>query len=317
MNIIVIGIGAAGNKATIKGLKNGILVEEDVILLNSTLRDIVGDYRSLAIQFDKTTGGCGKERDLGKNLCLKSFKEGTLDKIDDIITDDVDCVIIDNSTEGGTGSGAGIVVANYVSSVLGKHVICVGFTGFEDDGRGLQNTIEYFQDLKESYSVIAISNKKCLEYSNSVPDAEELANDDFIEKLSIIKGKGIVDSEQNIDETDFYKVMTTPGLMTIGKLSLAKIKNTEHFNKALADTVDNIKTLDSPNRSAKRIAVFVNVREDRKDIIDYSFSVLKNKLGVPYELFKHIQYNNEEPEFVSFIAAGMQMPLDELKSLYE
>ena len=318
MKIKVIGTGAAGNKAAVNLIEKGVLSQDKILLINSTLRDVPDNYRSLAIKFSDTIGGCGKERDLSKNLCLSSIKDGTLNTIDTFIEEDDELVILVGSTEGGTGSGSVIVLARYISKVLGVAVQCFGFTGFEEDGRGLQNTVEYFQDLQEEYVIQTISNKKFLaEANNNKLKAEKLANDDFAKRISVLAANGIVDSEQNIDETDMYKVSTTPGYMTIGKASLEKIKNVEQFNKILTELIDNDKSVDISTKSQKRLAVFINANEETRDYIDYSFNVIKSKLGIPYELFQHIQYEPDQEQYISFISSGMKMPIDEVKEVYE
>lgn len=318
MKIKVIGTGAAGNKAAVNLIEKGVLSQDKILLINSTLRDVPDNYRSLAIKFSDTIGGCGKERDLSKNLCLSSIKDGTLNTIDTFIEEDDELVILVGSTEGGTGSGSVIVLARYISKVLGVAVQCFGFTGFEEDGRGLQNTVEYFQDLQEEYVIQTISNKKFLaEANNNKLKAEKLANDDFAKRISVLAANGIVDSEQNIDETDMYKVSTTPGYMTIGKASLEKIKNVEQFNKILTELIDNDKSVDISTKSQKRLAVFINANEETRDYIDYNFNVIKSKLGIPYELFQHIQYEPDQEQYISFISSGMKMPIDEVKEVYE
>lgn len=318
MKIKVIGTGAAGNKAAVNLIEKGILDKERVLLINSTLRDVPDNYRSLAIKFSDTIGGCGKERDLSKNLCLTSIKNGTLNTIDTFITEEDELVILVGSTEGGTGSGSNIVLAKYISKVLGKAVHCFAFTGFEEDGRGLQNTVEYFQDLQEDYVIQTISNKKFLaEANNNKLKAEKLANDEFVKRVAVIAAIGIVDAEQNIDETDMYKVSTTPGYMTIGRASIEKIKNVEQFNKILTDLIDNDKSVDINEKSQKRLAIFINAKEETRDYIDYSYGAIKSKLGVPYELFQHIQYEPEQEEYIAFISSGMKMPMDEVKEVYE
>lgn len=318
MKIKVIGTGAAGNKAAVNLIEKGVLSQDKILLINSTLRDVPDDYRSLALKFSDTIGGCGKERDLSKNLCLSSIKDGTLNTIDTFVQEDDELVILVGSTEGGTGSGSVIVLAKYISKVLGVAVQCFGFTGFEEDGRGLQNTVEYFQDLQEDYVIQTISNKKFLaEANNNKLRAEKLANDEFAKRVSVLAANGVVDSEQNIDETDMYKVSTTPGYMTIGRASLEKIKNVDQFNKILTDLIDNDKSVDINTKSQKRLAVFINAKEDTRDYIDYSFGVIKSKLGVPYEVYTHIQNEENQEEYISFISSGIKMPIDEVKEVYE
>lgn len=315
MNAKVIGIGAAGNKAAISLIEKGILPRKDILLVNSTIKDIPEFYRDISFQFEKDSGGCGKERDIAKELALTSLKEGILN-LDGLLDPDDSTVIIVNSSEGGTGCGASIILAKYFKEVLEANVHMFVFTGFEDDGRGLQNTVEYFQEINEQYTVQAISNKKFLEEAGSKIKAEKLANEDFAMKIKILLGQIIVDSEQNIDETDLYKVSTTPGFMMIDWMKLDKIKNIEDFNKVMTNLIDHTKSLDISTPSAKRLGVIFNVSEKTQDYIDFSAQVLRKKLGFPYEFFYHIQ-NEGDVEFIAYIASGMDMPMDEIKSIYD
>lgn len=316
MKIKCIGLGAAGNKAAICLIEQGVVTEQQIMLINSTLRDVPESYRKLAIQY--TDGkGSGKERELSKELCLQSIKDGTLSKLDSFIDPDDDMVVLVSSSEGGTGSGAMPILAKYFKNIIGIPVQCFTFTGFEEDGRGLQNTIELFQEMSEEYTVQAISNKKFLESTSNKLKAEKMANEEFAKRISILIGVGIVDSVQNIDDTDLFKVATTPGFMTIGEVELDKLKNIEQFNRMVTEMMDNDVSLEITEKSLKRLAIFINLPEKSHDFVDYNFNIIKDRLGNPYEVFTHIQYNEDMSNSISFIASGMKMPIDEVKSIYE
>lgn len=315
-NKVILTVGAAGNKAGIELIEQGVIPESKVLLINSTMRDIPDKYRHLGVCYEEGSG-CGKQRNLAAELCLQSIKEGELGKrLDSFINPNDDQALIISSTEGGTGSGSTKILAKYITQVLGLSVHCFAFTGFNTDSRGLQNTIEYFQDMSSDYIVQAISNKKFLNEFNNIPKAEKAANLEFVERVKILIADGIVDSEQNIDETDMYKVTSTPGYMISGKILLNKIKNIDQFNKAIINMIDENKSLET-DKSVKRLAVFLNINESTRDHIDYSFNIFKERYGTPYEIFTHIQYDDSQPEYVSFIASGMNMPLEEVKDVYK
>lgn len=315
MKIKVIGTGAAGNKAAIMLLEKDILDESQVKLVNSTARDIPEKYRSNAIIFEETDGGCGKETSLGKELAIEALQ--TDDRFDSFIDQDDEALIIVTSTEGGTGCGSSVILADYYSSTTGIQIQIFAFTGFEEDGRGLQNTIEFFQAMKEEYTVNIISNIKFLESNPNKLRAQIAANEDFCERIKVLIADGIIDSEQNIDKTDLYKVVNTPGYSTILKTNLGKIKNVDNFNKICSDMIDNDKSLETTEKSAKRIAVFINATEDTLNNMDLTFSIIKNKMGVPYELFNHIQCDEQSPESIAIIVSGMKLPLDVLEEIYD
>jgi len=79
LNAKVIGVGAAGNKAAIALIEKKILPDKNILLLNSTLRDVPEKYNEYAIEFGDTKG-CGKERNLAKNMILAALenKAGTI-----------------------------------------------------------------------------------------------------------------------------------------------------------------------------------------------------------------------------------------------
>lgn len=315
MNAKVIGIGAAGNKAAIELIKENVVKENDVLLLNSTLRDVPVEYKSMAESFSNNEGGCGKERSIAKDLILKSLQEGNI-KLDSLFTQEDDIAIIVSSSEGGSGSGASTIVSKYISEVIKLPVIIVVFTGFEEDARGLSNTVEYFKELTDKVAVIAISNKKFLDSANGNKlKAEKLANIEFAEKIRTVLGQHIVDSEQNIDETDLKKLITTPGLMVVEYREVSKIKNVQKFNEICTDIIDTSKSLDY-DPTSKRLGVILNIQEKTKDFVDWSFYVFKDRSGHPFELYTHVQ-SEDSPEFISIIGSGIKLPIDEIKSIYD
>lgn len=314
-NAKVIGIGAAGNKAVIGLIEKNVLPRNNVMLLNSTLKDIPAGYKDIAIEFSGASKGCGKERDIAKRIVLESMQNGTV-SFDSFLDPQDKMVIIVTSSEGGTGCGGASIVGKYFKEVLKANVHMFVFTGFEEDGRGLKNTVEYFQELSEEYTVQAISNKKFLAAANGNKlKAETFANIEFARRIKILLGQLLVDSENNIDETDLTKLTTTAGFMMIEYGELDKVKNVESFNKVVSDIIDNTKSLDI-EPTAKRIGVILNISERTKDSIDYLFTVIKEKLGTPFETYTHVQ-TEQEPEYIAIIASGLKMPTADVMAIYD
>ena len=79
MKVKILGFGAAGNKAAIECIQKGIIAENDVALLNTTLKDIPETYKDLGYLFSSDLGGCGKERNEGKKAMLKAIQDSELD----------------------------------------------------------------------------------------------------------------------------------------------------------------------------------------------------------------------------------------------
>ena len=316
MNSLVIGTGACGNKAAINLLERGIIEQENLLLINSTLKDIPEKYRNKAITLSENFDGCGKERQIAKQITKDAISSGTLN-FNKIVYDSLEKVIIITSMEGGTGSGSTDIIAKHLYQKMGiANIEIFAFKGFEEDVRGIANSIEFFQDMQPAYGIQVIRNDAFLkEAQGNLKKAQKLANDELARRIKVSLGQVLVASEDNVDGTDLYKVTNTTGYSTIEYLPIDdKIKSLEEFNKIVAEMIDSTKSL-SLTPSATRIAVLINLQESSQDNIDYKFEVIKDKLGNPYELFKHIQYTKNSEEFIAIIASGMRMPLEELRAM--
>lgn len=319
LNLKVIGAGAAGNKAAITlSEKEGFNIK-DITLINSTPRDIPDKYKNNSIIFGasaETLGGCGKEREVGKRLILRDLKSNSID-LDSIVDPDTKAVIIVSSTEGGSGSAVAPIIAKYIREVMNVPVIIALFFGFNTDVRGMQNSIEICQELTDSYGVIGISNAKFLEEANNNKiRAEQLANEEFCRIVRILSGFDIQAGRQNIDDTDLYKLVVTPGYMCVGTANLKGTKNIDMFNKAINSAIDESKLIDTSDKSVKRIGAIFDIPASMDDAVDYNAAVLSQRYGVPYEMYTHVQ-NQSATGTITWIAAGMDLPIDEVKEIFE
>lgn len=316
LNLKVIGTGAAGNKAAISLIEKNGFNKDFVTLINSTLKDIPDEYKDNAFIFGSKDrlGGCGKERTIGKELFVKDLRNGVI-SLDNIANPDTNAVVIVSSTEGGSGSATTPIIAKYLKEVVGIPVIIVLFFGFNTDVRGMQNSIEICQDLQEDYGVIGISNAKFLNLTNNnTIKAEQMANKQFCDIIDTISGRYLAPGSQNIDDTDLYKLVCTPGYMMIENSNITKIKNVDQYNKAIQSTIDTSTLIDCSVRGAKRIGVVYNISEQMTDCVDMAAHVIKETYGIPYEMFTHVQPSDKES--VTWIAAGMPLPIKELKDIY-
>jgi len=315
----VIGVGAAGNKAALALIKTNVIDVNSTMLVNSTMRDIPNGFQGKVVQIGNSTlSGCGKERSEGKRLALEALQSGKLN-LDSFIDPLTDIVIIVTSTEGGTGSGASVIIAQYLKKVLHCNVHIFAFTGFEEDARGLYNTVEFFKDLDEEYTVQIVRNKKFLqEANNNFSKAETMANTEFATRISILLGNPIVPSDQNIDKTDLFKISTTPGYMDIQYKEISeKVKNVTRFNEIIKDMIDESKGMDIDNPSQTLMGVIINIPESERGSIDYDFKEIVEHYGFPFEKFRHIQSKEDICTFIAFVCAGMKIPIKEIEDVYD
>lgn len=313
MKAKLIGIGAAGNKAAMTAIENGVFDRKDVLLVNTTRKDMKDEYDDINVIIGGGMGGCGKERGRAKNITIESLKSEKL-KIDSLPDPDDDAVVIVSSSEGGTGCGSSTILAKYIREVLNMNVHLVVFTGFEDDARGLQNTVEYFQELQDNYTVEAISNKKFLASSKNKQEAERKANEEFCTRMRTWLGLDLVDSNQNIDETDLYKISTTPGFMTIETVYFDGIKKQSDFDRIFEEMIYATKSLDF-TPTAKRIGVFMYASE-RSQNVGFDNAKIREELGEPFEFFTHIQTVPAGQERVCIMASGIKLPTEEVEKIY-
>ena len=316
MNYKVIGIGAAGNKAAISLVEKKVMDVKDILLINSTARDIPKDYNGDKIILTDKGSGCGKERAIAKEYAMACMKAGELDKY--IKEGESENVLIVSSVEGGTGSGAAPIIGEYCAKVLGCLVHIIAFTGFEEDVRGMKNTVEFFQELDFECDVQAIRNKAFLKLAgNNKFTAEEMANDEFIRRVKVMIGDGMVDSTQNIDDTDMFKLINTSGYKTIESIKINEnLMDRSEFDRACKEMIYNSKSLFSKNPGQLRLGVIMNLSPASEDAIDPDYSVIKETYGKPFECFTHKQWDGGD-QYISFISSGMKLPLDEVKSVYD
>lgn len=325
MNVKIIGIGAAGNKAAIETAKLGIVNTEDILLMNTAIQDIPELYKGRSIIFSNKTsaGGCGKERNRSKDFITDFISDGdnlaqTLNHF--ILPGDLPVVV--TSTEGGTGSGAAPIVAAYIDEVVGTRPQLIAFTGTEDDIRGLQNTLDFFKDCADLCSdcaVQAISNKKYMPIANNNKlRAEQMANEDFIRRIKVLQGSILRESSQNIDAMDHLKLVTTPGYMSIESISTTEaIENLDQFNKLCENMINSTKSLSNGSDRCVRIGIILNISDDDKDNIDWSFDKIKSQFAEIGEAFLHVQTSLNETRSITVIMCGMEMPIKFVMATYE
>lgn len=316
LSFSVVGCGAAGNKAVIDLMKIGYR-QDKCFLINSTSKDIPEEYHSSMTIFGASSnrlGGCGKERSIGRDMLLSDLKNGRID-IDKINDPNDQAIVLVGSTEGGSGSSSIPVLAKYFKQVHGKNVICIFFFGFNDDVRGMQNSIELCKELSEEYTVIGISNERFLDESGNKFLAEKKANELFVDIIKILTGAIIIPGSQMMDDTDLYKVVTTPGYMIANTWSFNRPKTADQYLASLKEVLSTQGFVD-PGRDpgAKRIAMIFDI-PDSDDNIDYKGNTLRQMYGEPYEFFTHLN-ENAQAYRVSYIISGMRLPYEEIQDIY-
>ena len=312
---LVIGIGQAGNKCVVEAINDGSIKKEDTILVNSTSLDFPADYDGRKIVISPHNLGCGKEREISKGYLKNAIKQGVfnLENLNQYST-----IVIVSSVEGGTGSGSAPILAQYFAQIHVKNVHVFALLGFNEDVRGIGNTISFFKDIDDSIIVHTISNSAFLaETGGNKTDAEKLANKEFAKRYSVLMGNVLIPSFQNIDDTDILKLSNTHGYTTVELRYLDKsLGNIDDYNKIVKRMIYESKSVKTQTPGATRIGVIFNLKESSMDAIGDPFSVLQDEYGTAFECFKHIQFDGKK-EYIAFIVSGMKLPIEALEATYE
>lgn len=324
LKTVVIGAGAAGNKAVAALVQNNTIRLDEAILVNSTNRDLPNDIDKEGIFINITNssddGGSAKEPKIAEALTIEAIKSGKLN-LDELIPLETDLVIFIGALEGGTGNGSIPIMAKYVRDKLGFKTHIIAIKGFGSDARGLDNTISFFKKMQSNYAISCIDNSKFLnENRNNFKKAEEMANNEIVSRVATLRGFNILPSDQNIDEKELRKIATREGFCNIEYYEVpdhVKIKNIENFNDIIKEIIDNTKGIDILKPSQKCMGIIINLPESEQQYIDFKFPLIKEVYGNPFEIYPHIQNVNQMPRFISFICTGMKMPIDELKAIQE
>jgi cell division GTPase FtsZ len=315
MKTLLIGIGAAGNKAVVEAVERNVVNVEDTIIVNSTSKDFPKNYEGVKIVLSDGDTGCGKERAIAKEYTKQAIGDGKFN-FNSVIGQYITVIIV-TSVEGGTGSGATPIIAKLLNQVYTRNTHIIAFTGFEDDVRGLSNTVEFFKEIDPAIVVQTISNSAYLsESSGNKLKAEALANKEMCERISVLTGQDFIEGSQNIDDTDILKLSNTSGYMTVEKKYFNKsLETRDDFERIIKNMIYNSSSVKSNKPSAARLGVVLNIKEASEDAIDYSFTSLKNAYGNPFEFFTQVQWDGKQ-EYIAYIASGMRMPIDEIEAVY-
>lgn len=318
MRALVIGTGAAGNKAVIRLVENNIIPKEDIKLFNTTIKDIPEGYKDCTILIKGSDlDGCGQEREFGRELMCKALERKEID-LKSLYDPSVHkMVIVVSSTEGGTGAGSAPVIARYYSKVVKVPTHLIGFVGFGKFGRNLSNTVSYSKDITEGLVVQLIENGKFLdECKGNELLAEKAANEELCARVAIMTGKVIMAGEQNIDNNDLFKLINTPGYEEIAyRVVDTKIKTKDQFNSIIKSMISDSKSVDLSTASQLRMGGIYNIPKNEQENIDLGLSEVVDKYGVPFECFKHVQSVSEFPSFIAFISSGNKLPLEEIEEI--
>ena len=343
--ILVIGTGAAGNKAAINLIEKKIMSKEDILLVNSSMTDIKNlgvdesEYMDCYVNLYDGVDGCGKERGAAGTLTLSSFAKDTFNLKSKIIKNGYDKVIIVTSIEGGTGSGSTPIIAAMINNEFNKeeptvNIEIVAFKGFGKDLIGLQNSAHFFMELDEylgnNYVLQVIRNDAFLKDAKNQLEAQKMANDEFAKRISIITGQLLNNGNDNdctniIDGSDLYKNTFSFGYSTVEYIEIEnKIVSRDDYNDLINKMIDSSKSasLDecrsvNNDKIVTKVSLIANIQKSSRNHVDDKHTVLKERFGELNEMYDQIYSDPNRPEFIALIISGLKRPTSTLTEITE
>lgn len=234
--IKVVGVGGSGGN-TISRMKKCEIKGAELIAINTDAQDLLKTKADLKLRIGiRTTQG------LGAGMSPEIGRMSALENRSDIsgILKDADMVFVTYGAGGGTGTGAGPVVAE-TAKELGILTLAVITKPFSFEGQARAKIAENgIKNLKEKVdTLIAISNDKLL--SNLDPNTSLInafwACDDILRQAvqgisDLILLPGIV----NIDFADIKAIMTNAGTALFG---VGRASGKERAEKAAISAINS------------------------------------------------------------------------------
>lgn len=215
-NLLVVGVGGAGNNAVNRMIDEGIKGVE-FVCINTDKQILKRCKAPICMQIGEklTKGlGAGAKPEIGEKAAEESQEE-----LAEIVKD-ADMVFVTCGMGGGTGTGAAPVVAR-IAKDMGKLTVGIVTKPFSFEGKNrMQNAVGGIEKLKESVdTLIVIPNDKLLaicDRRTTMPEALKKADEVLQQGVQGITDLINTPALINLDFADVVTVMKDKGIAHIG-----------------------------------------------------------------------------------------------------
>jgi cell division protein FtsZ len=275
IKIKVVGVGGSGGNA-ISRMKKAKIQGVELVAINTDLQDLKKTKADLRLQIGPqiTQGlGTGMDPEIGKKAALESKEE-----IKQIL-EGSDLVFITYGLGGGTGSGAGPIVAGIAKS-LGILTVAVVTQPFSFEGQARKKIADSgIKKLKEKVdSLIAISNDKLLSIlplSTPLWKAFWVCDDTLRQAVQGISDLITLPGIINVNFADIKGIIENSGTALFGQ-GLAK---GERRAETAARLAINSPLLDSSCKGAKGILFNISGEDVGLSEIDEAAKVITKEIN--------------------------------------
>ncbi len=309
VDIKVIGVGGGGNntihsmiKEKIKGVQF-IVANTDEQALNNTISDVI-----LPLGENSTKGlGSGADPVKGRQAALES------EKLIKETLEGADMVIIAAGMGGGTGTGAGPIIAK-IAKDMGALTIGVVTTPFSFEGTQRKKNAELgLINIKENTdSLIVVSNDKLLQQFGGISFKESFMYADKVVKHTIrtITDLIVVPSLINLDFADVTSVMKGKGSALIG---IGKANGEDRAFKAAIHAISS-PILETSIKGASHAIINISGSDVTLEEAQKASETIKEATGSDLVIIFGISVNENLGDNieVSVIATGLSSDSEEL-----
>ena len=315
----VIGIGNAGSQLALAATRAGF----NSFVMNTSDKDMADDVVGQDIKAFRIGDGrgSGMNRDIAQTLLNMNGADGIREIFENpyftAAVEPSDVVFVTFSAGGGTGSGVGPIMADYIHRAYPSKVVIpyAVLPKMAESDQAHSNSIACVNDIEKIGVPFMLADLAF--YENEPQDVTfKKVTDYVVETMKVIRGDYLrMSASGMIDERDMLTVVSEPGYMTI------------HMKKGITEPMLSDKTLQGyiidqiKSSPAVRIqhdkliqysAVIANVNDSVQDPAKTGdFSELNNFVGVPRATYKNYAVSESMSEFEIFvISSGLTTPLD-------
>lgn len=336
--VVLIGIGNCGNQVAYLGEKRYPELF-DCIYINTSESDLAM-VKSDSLQFKigerDEVEGSGKNRSAMKEYLKQDIEPMLKDpRFQDTIIDKKYGFII-ASAAGGTGSGAGPILKEFLSQMfVDTHFIIVGVlpqqsASLMELGNSLEFLDELYHKLDPTTTYMVYDNDTRADKPTTVALTD--VNSDIIEDLRILTGVDNYPTPyESIDSADMDSILMTPGRVVVARLDGSLVTEKIMEDNKLDDMV--IKAIKRSahaetdrNKQVVRWGIITYFTDAVNKLYSPALTGLTEFIGTPVERFNHNAINDKDESlnFMYLIASGlspindriarMKKRVDELKA---
>lgn len=308
-NIKIIGVGGAGGNTVASIIRSGVKNIESIIAnTDSQAMDGISTDKKIVLGKSLTKGlGAGSNPTLGEKSAKESKQE-----IENALKG-ADLVFVAAGMGGGTGTGAGPVIAN-IAKDLGALVVGVVTTPFAFEGRARLGNAQIGVDKLTSLcdSMIVISNDRLLKQFGSIPIKDAFIFSDAVLKQSVRTITDLISEPAliNLDFADIKTVMKNQGKALIG-IGSAKGENKA---KEAAENAITSALLDVSIKNAQQ--AIINVTGGVETSLEEAYAaveIIRASAGNNINIVFGVSINDalQDEMVISVIATGLSDRHDE------